>query len=268
VRLKRENYIFYKEILEKIARKVFDTNITDTPLQKLTQDSFFGNKNRPGYLEIWLNNEIENQEQAAGFLPSLFEVSFNLAKVKNSLNVKFDNDLKIYGKIDRIDIRKKYEEFQFIVADYKSGSFIPNNHSVINGNSFQVPLYMLAAKQLLKDYYSMTSTVEGGVYYLFFPKTNNSQQAYQYSKYLLLSNDSDISKSKKLSTSKLLNSSTDLENILTISIYSAKQVVRQISEGKFFAEPAGNSSCSYCSYFSLCRIKEKHLLFSEEEEDF
>ncbi len=268
VRLKRENYIFYKEILEKIARKVFDTNITDTPLQKLTQDSFFGNKNRPGYLEIWLNNEIENQEQAAGFLPSLFEVSFNLAKVKNSLNVKFDNDLKIYGKIDRIDIRKKYEEFQFIVADYKSGSIIPNNRSVINGNSFQVPLYMLAAKQLLKDYYSMTSTVEGGVYYLFFPKTNNSQQAYQYSKYLLLSNDSDISKSKKLSTSKLLNSSTDLENILTISIYSAKQVVRQISEGKFFAEPAGKISCLYCSCFSLCRIKEKHLLFREEDDDF
>ncbi len=265
VKLKRENYLFYKEILEKIANRVFDINLTDTPLQKLTKDSFFGNKNRKGFLEIWLNNEIENLELSAGFLPALFEVSFNLAKVKNSLNVKIDEDLKIYGKIDRIDIRNENDGIQFLVADYKSGSVLPNNSKIINGKSFQVPLYILAAKQLLNDYYCLESAAEGGVYYLFYPKPNNKQENYQYSKYLLLNKDSQIAESKALSTRGLLSNSDDLENILNISLNSAKEVVKKISEGKFFVEPADINSCNNCSYFSLCRIKEKHLLLSEEE---
>lgn len=267
VQLKREKFSFYKEILEDIAKKVFDASISDTPLQKLSQDIFFGSGKRPGYLEIWLNNEIENQEQSCGFLPSLFEISFNLPRIKNSLDISLDEELKISGKIDRIDICTDGSFAKFLVADYKSSPHLPNTKAVVKGKSFQVPLYILAAKKIFNDYYGLASESEGGVYYIFFPKSKEKQEAYQYSKYLLMNKEQALVQSKGLErTRDLLKSEEEAEQILELSLFFAKDIVKNISLGLYPVEPVDDNVCKYCSYSALCRIKEKHLIFEEEDE--
>ncbi|MFQ6110639.1 MAG: PD-(D/E)XK nuclease family protein, partial [Nitrospinota bacterium] len=53
------------------------------------------------------------------------------------------------GKIDRIDIRPHPEGPSFRVVDYKSGSSAGTEKEVQRGLSFQLPLYLMAAEELI-----------------------------------------------------------------------------------------------------------------------
>lgn len=70
-----------------------------------------------------------------------------------------DRRIRIRGRIDRIDVdhRKK----QFLVIDYKTGSTTPTGAAIERGESLQLPLYLLAVKELLFPSYEPI----GGLYY-------------------------------------------------------------------------------------------------------
>ena len=102
---------------------------------------------------------------------------------------------------------------------------------------------------------------------IFFPKSKEKQEAYQYSKYLLMNKEQAIVQSKGLErTRDLLKSEEEAEQILELSLFFAKDIVKNISLGLYPVEPVDDNVCKYCSYSALCRIKEKHLIFEEEDE--
>ena len=56
--------------------------------------------------------------------------------------------VKLKGKIDRIDINE--EEKTLKVIDYKLGGTKPTAEDLSTGISLQLPLYLFAAKELIK----------------------------------------------------------------------------------------------------------------------
>jgi ATP-dependent helicase/DNAse subunit B len=103
-------------------------------------------------LQSFLEQEETSRQAQQDLRPRYFEWVFGELKLA-------DSELKISGRIDRIDIDEKKR--RFLVIDYKTGSTRTTGGQILRGESFQLPLYILAVKQqLLPDYEPI-----GGVYY-------------------------------------------------------------------------------------------------------
>ena len=59
--------------------------------------------------------------------------------------------VKLRGKIDRIDLDEK--NMKYSVIDYKTGSKAPLVKELREGFSLQLPVYLAAAGEMLKDKY-------------------------------------------------------------------------------------------------------------------
>jgi len=98
---------------------------------------------------------------ASGFAPAHFEVRFGMrphdreeSPLSTAEPVLFDLDdgeaVRFRGKIDRIDVRRDAKRSR--VTDYKTGSaFGPKDDSFDGGRALQLPVYLIAAEQLLKE---------------------------------------------------------------------------------------------------------------------
>ena len=91
--------------------------------------------------------------------PSAFEVSFGLRRRRGvsdelSTTERFVLDcadeqaVSLAGKIDRIDVLGEDGD-AFVVMDYKSGRSLPSRRDILLGTSLQLPLYVLAAQNVI-----------------------------------------------------------------------------------------------------------------------
>ncbi len=89
--------------------------------------------------------------------PRYYEWSFG-GKAPLSLNLG-KNKVSFAGRIDRIDVDERSK--RFLIIDYKTGSSKITGRQVTNGESVQLPLYILAVQKLLLPGYEPI----GAVYY-------------------------------------------------------------------------------------------------------
>ncbi len=94
-----------------------------------------------------------------GLRPTCFEWSFGKKTPPLILEPPGNGPIPIGGRVDRIDIDR--ENKRFLVIDYKTGNRKITGSQIARGESLQLPLYILAVKELLLPDYEPI----GGLYY-------------------------------------------------------------------------------------------------------
>ena len=246
VKLDKQKFSQYFDLLFSIAKDEFEKNKLDSHYYEILEKENLGFGKNPGILSNWLYQELNNPElNNDDTYPLLFELDFGMnSKNKKSLPpITLDDDLKIKGKIDRVDVMAQGDDIEILISDYKlkdSGS-LPSNKDVYNGISFQMPLYLAAAQKIFNDYYTVEATL-------------------QSASYRFINIDYDGKKSKAKPQKVFLNSSNgkkkiDLNSIINTSINNAKSITNKISQGQFPIQPQKNN-CKYCKLNQICRIKD------------
>jgi ATP-dependent helicase/DNAse subunit B len=260
----KRNYIIK---LMELANHELEYVRFEHPFYQLDEERILGSSDRISILENWLNFELQRVENNWGFSPVLFEFGFGIGKFSKVDFVEIDG-LKIRGKIDRIELYKSGDEYKFLIADYKNKINKKHDDKFIReGLAFQMPLYLLAAKEFLNKEFNLEANSECAVYYSFEPANKDSDLPYH--KFNLLEYDSHFAKLYNFTkrSKKTLSEGENPEEILQNSLKTAKSIVDNISKGYFPVEPK-NNECQYCKFLSICRFKQRNIFeyFNEEEE--
>ena len=220
-----------EELLFAVAEKNIEKANFSSPLAFFEREKILGiNGNRKNsILYKFLEEEIKSPE---GFAPDFLEVNFSSKENEEaqSDDAGFNKKIKVRGKIDRIDVDKAGNSLR--VIDYKLSGKKPTNEELLNGKSLQLPLYLFAAKhlinaQLYKDYES-----EAGIYSLKF-----REGKFGYSEIKLRSAD----------------------ELVRICLEAIEKYIGEINKGYFHLsqlEERENKICRFCSFKSICRIRE------------
>ena len=241
-----QEFTISEELIFNIAEKKIKSVGFKSPLNFYEQEKILGidGKRKDSVLYKFLLAEKENED---GFIPEFFEMGFgNL----NSNNNSRDNprveiktgDVKVRGKIDRVDIN--HEEQTFKVVDYKLGGKRPSVDDLLNGISLQLPLYMYAAKEIIRTQLQKDYTPAGAeIFSLKYKEGDFGKSPI---------NVSDKKLPPKEGTSVY-------DELIKISLTAIEKYVKQIGEGKFnlsVLKDRENVVCRFCGFRPVCRVQE------------
>ncbi|MBI5324395.1 MAG: exodeoxyribonuclease V subunit gamma [Ignavibacteriae bacterium] len=261
VKEKESNYI---KLIKEIADDELKKNQYAHPFFELEAEEIIGSQNKPGIVETWLKSEIRKYDEGWQFYPSLFEFPFGLSihhgKSSAIKPVKINDDFYLRGKIDRIDFMMMNNNLYFLIADYKSSAGSVGSYTKMRKEtSFQMPLYLLAAKYILEQNYNVKSQSAGAVYYIINPKIEKNKLLNE----LYYLQNTDVLSPEKKSSSEYLVPADRLEEILDETEKKCTELIGSINRREFPVKPI-NNACNYCTYQSICRINEKAFNNSSE----
>lgn len=174
------------------------------------------------------------------FIPQFFEVSFGRLKKDDSdenliseepINI---DGIKLRGKIDRIEINEASKSFN--VVDYKLSGKKPTANNLNDGLSLQLPIYLLATKELLnKKYNENYSPNEMIIYSLKYKEGEFGKQKVT------------IPKGKSI-YDVITNATNYVKNYVN-SIASAEFPISNLKNRKDVA-------CKFCNFNLICRVDD------------
>ncbi len=236
-----------KEILFGIARRKYDEYKFDSPLSFYEEEKIFGINGNEEDSVLYRFLEMEKNWRF-GFKPSYFEVGFGPVNRKNTDKILSGNksvelnNVKLRGKIDRIDIRE--EDSFFRILDYKlSERGKPAKKDLELGYSLQLPVYLLAASAILKK--KLGKEYLPAAMVIFSLKF----QAEKFG-YLEIIRNSAAGNVKHVKEN---------ERFIQIAKEKISGYVENIRNGKFHLtarENPTNTACKYCEYKTVCRMQE------------
>jgi ATP-dependent helicase/nuclease subunit B len=264
-------YKFYKQVREKgiiladaddtqrnyaeklifdIAEKIIDEANFHSPLTFYEKEKVLGinGDRKNSVLYKFLMEEVNN---TSGFIPEFFEINFGSKKNGNNEpellpDIKIDS-VGITGKIDRIDIDKKNQQYK--VIDYKLSGKKPSLSDLQDGLSLQLPLYLYAAKELIKAQLdSANNEYEPSGAEIYSLKFSDAEFGRQIVKLLPAR--------AKYSEEQLIES---YKEMIDICLAAIKKYVEAISEGKFnlsMLDDRESKVCRFCSFRPICRIQD------------
>lgn len=238
-----------EDLLFKIAEKRFDELNLNTELSFYEREKLLGINGRrtQSLLYKFLEEERKND---GGYVPSFFELSFGKVKHSKKFSKKFKEGVKagkvkLKGKIDRVDINE--EEKTLKVIDYKLGGTKPSAEDLSTGISLQLPLYLFAAKELIKKELEQEYRPAGAeIFSLKF-------------------NEEDFGKKdvrlkpkgrKEESTDEKIKSAEDM---IKVCLETVNKFTEDISRGIFHLSELKNREakvCRFCDFKRICRIQE------------
>jgi ATP-dependent helicase/DNAse subunit B len=262
----------YPEMLEKIAADAFQSLPYDDILYTIEREKYFSAPNRPG---LWLKFlEVEKETNArTGFRPALFEAGFGYLSGKKPESTtdmpvfikSEEGDIKLYGKIDRIDID---DHGRFIVIDYKTGSGATRIKlsQILDGLSLQLPIYLIAAQQLLTEN-NRKAVPAGGIYYLV--KDSDNCRRIPVFIDLEIYTDQKAGKEVVLPNAELGEEGKPLTlaGVISNSLDFIEDYVKEIARGNFrhTFSPKDEKCTRFCSYRKICRKDTAKLLSLKEQ---
>ena len=179
-------------------------------------------------IAAWFQAELEDSETAQ-FKDADFEVRFGRAhpgeqtgRLSRDEPVVIDLDgtkARLHGRVDRLEWTPGE---RFRVIDYKTGGsrYRPKDNMIKGGRSLQLPLYMIAASELLS-----IPTEHGSAQYFYSSRRGGFRRA-------------------RYDGSGLENGGNGTRGLL-------RELVEGIRGGDFHAEP-GDDACRYCDFDSVC----------------
>lgn len=302
---------FFKDVYENnIDWNTIDREFIQREVEKLTakmaEKSNFILESSPKYKyfsSITHKNIVESieimaeQVRRGNFIPTGFETEFGDESIKPiSYTLKNGKDIKLVGKIDRIDVFKGENSDFLRIIDYKSSKRDIDLNQVYAGLQLQLFVYMNAILSSNKDRYK-----PAGLFYSDF--TTNLVGFETYSKMLDMNDDSFYSeklKKNKLTgfvikdmellknLDKTLEENRLISEILPIKLKSkgqeigagtlglttdefeivnefvlnkTKDICEEIYDGNIDIKPfryKDKKPCDYCKYKSICRFDIKH----------
>lgn len=284
---------FIQREVEKLTKKMSEkSNFILESSPKYKYFSAITHKNIVESIEI-----MAEQIRRGNFIPTGFETEFGDKSIKPiTYTLKNGKEIKLVGKIDRIDVFKG-ENFDFLrIIDYKSSKRDIDLNQVYAGLQLQLFVYMNAILSSNKERYKPAG--------LFYSDFNTNLVGFEtYSKMLDMNDESFHS--EKLKKNKLtgfvikdmellknLDRTLDADNltseILPIKLKSkgqeigastlglttdefeivnefvlnkTKDICEEIYEGNIDIKPfryKNKKPCDYCKYKSICRFDIKH----------
>jgi len=232
-----EEFNSAKKLLFEIAEKKIEEANFKSPLSFYEREKILGLNNNPekSILYEFLKQEREKSE---GYFPEFLEVTFGKLD-KEDLPESVKNlkagSVLVRGKIDRVDINYDTEEFR--VVDYKLSGSRPTANDLYDAVSLQLPLYLFAAKELIKAQLNKDYKSSGADIYSLKYRTGEF--------------------GKKVITAL---SGSSAEDIIEKCISEIEKYVTSISEGRFHLTQLKDREkvCRYCSFRSVCRIEENN----------
>ncbi len=239
-----------KKLLFQIAEDEINKLNINTPLAFFEKEKIFGinGDEKQSILYKFLENEIKEDNN---FIPTFFELEFgNInSNDKEKSQKKFDglmiDAIELNGKIDRIDIDEN--NLLYKVIDYKTGSKKIETKNVKAGLELQIPVYLLAAKNILRKTFDKKFNPYSGEIYSLKLSENN----FGYKKIKM-----ERGGKKNISIEEIIKSNI---NMMNNSIDKIKDYVTAISDGHFQLsqlKDRENIVCRYCDFKSICRVKE------------
>ncbi|MDO4789312.1 MAG: PD-(D/E)XK nuclease family protein [Johnsonella sp.] len=236
---------------------------------------------------------MAEQLKRGDFIPGEFEKSFTAQDCPEALKIPLEEgaDLRLQGKIDRVDFCETKDGLYVKIIDYKTGSKVWEPDLAYYGKQMQLVLYLDAVMELSRKKYPQKQIIPAAMFYLSLddPLIDLDEAGEK--------EDIDRAIMKLLRPSGLVN--TDLEvirhldreaegasdvipvvlkegllNPLRSSVASTKrfaalrayirdksaEIGREILSGEISARPSlrgGYSACMYCNYASVCGFDKK-----------
>ncbi len=231
-----------EKTLFRIAEKQVDVVFNKSPFAFYEEEIIFGIKGKREHSILYKFLETE-RNSTDNFLPKYFETNFGVVDVEQDKSLSTSeplilDDIKLRGKIDRIDLDKTNNTFE--VIDYKTGSKKVTTAEITEGLSLQLPIYVWAAKTLLMNNLNTNYEPEAmSIYSLkYFEKTFGKTPV-------------SLSRKKEFDKTELINEYVD------IALSHVKDSVENIRRGNFpITKFIDNNEkvCRYCNYKTICRI--------------
>ncbi len=248
----------YRNMLLKISQEVLDKYHTKSnKFMEMELEAIMGKDGKKGSLEKWLDGELErvrNSKDGKQFQPSAFEFAFGYSNKDNSIKPIEINGVQLKGKVDRIEFSKDDYSQTLLIGDYKSKlKKLPGNNKIEEGKALQIPLYMMAVQNIIKQYYDCdVSTLAGGIYYSTNPEYSKGKM--NYFQMIMFNNEVDFPGRPSIRTSSQILANSDIvDDYLNIVKEKVAKYAEDIENLKFQPTPS-KENCAYCSYSSLCGV--------------
>lgn len=215
-----------------------------------------------GLVRAFLASE---HDRPPGSAPAFFEVAFGSRgrrSERTDPSISLVDPLKIgtlnlSGKIDRIDLGDGF----FTVIDYKTGAGIPSYKDLREGLSLQLPLYILAAVEMLRGAGVTGVLPAAGLYYKLGTEVSLSvgMGNREFNSIAFMS---------KARGGQLLPTDRELQKELKDALGRSEGYVEGIAAGKFpLTLPERiEKVCRTCDFKTMCRIQTFRHVRSDHEE--
>lgn len=233
---------------EKLLFKIAETKVNEvnfnSPLSFFEREKIFGidGNKKNSILYKFLIAERENEE---GYIPEFFEAGFGKLKEEHGQRIVIDElragEIKVRGKIDRIDINP--DEKTYKVFDYKTGKSPLNKQDISNGLQLQLPLYLYAAKEIIKAEINEEYEPAGALIYSL--KYNEEDFGRK-----------ELGFGEKISGEELTEKYKEL---IRTCLEAINKYVNGISNGDFRLSQIDNreeKACKFCGFKPICRVQE------------
>lgn len=201
------------------------------------------------------------------FEPASSELAFGMEGGEPPLRLTTANgiDFSLRGKIDRVDLATVDGEKLLRIVDYKLGQRTLEPERVLSGETLQLPIYLMAAKQL--------NCERVGMYYMPIsqPLSDDESQIQIHALNGLTANDdstinateqdmgnrsqyiTSLKRDKNGTPSGAVCDREALDSITKTAARIACQTVDKIYSGEARVFPT-KKACQYCPYLSVCRF--------------
>lgn len=247
VKLVQSSRQTYLDRILEIAEEEFNTYKFIHHNYDFEKELMVGNDDKKGLLEIWLDDELRRMDNPLwNYYPCLFEFSFGSEKEGVLAPIELSENLKLRGKIDRIDIDPHND--RLLIGDYKkTSSSIPKYKDIEEGQSFQIPLYSIAMNIIFENYYNFDPQFSGGIYYFYTPQSKQTTKILGNIS-LLIQNEEHIQRKNNP-----IKNNEDLQRVLESSLEKAEELIQSLESGHI-GTTKDLKNCEYCKFGNLCRI--------------
>lgn len=238
---KKAEEIMFRIAEEKAARANFNSPLTFYEKEKIL--GINGNRQSSVLYKFLEAERVERGD----FLPAFFEIIFGkMGDGESKLSELKIEEISVRGKIDRIDLNRKNKLYK--VVDYKLSGRNISKDDLERGIELQLPLYMYAARELIKAGLNYEYQPAGAeIYSLKFTESDFGKKNFTLPKY---------GSEDKTPIEKIIERN---EQLISICLDAVKNYVIEISEGKFSLSKMKDREskiCSYCDFKLICRIEE------------
>ena len=209
----------------------------------------------PGLLPRFLEVDVETTRGPSACTPRHLELGFGSQRHRQTLDPNSrrepieihvgERTIRLHGIIDRIDVNDAARTF--CVLDYKSGGQVPSQSQVEKGTSLQLPIYMIAAQELLGE--AMRFAAAG------FFQTKDAANCAK-SKMIGHMERAPDAVSRHWRKASLLDDA-QLDDLLRREREAIGRAVEGIESGRFAVTTLGPdiAGCRACHYRHLCRYE-------------
>ena len=247
---------------QEIAEQEIEGITLDHPYWKIDQERLLGSAALNGLIEQWIDGEIARSEEKTELVPEFFEVSFGKGGSSGSStdpilskNEEIElYDVKVRGKVDRVEIFRQGDVIYYAVADYKTG-LPPSRGDIEKGLSLQLMIYLEVIRHVLAQHFNLpleNIRPSGGIYYRL-----NAREVTAKDTYLFVPNELKGELIKERKYKRDPETVEELEARMEEAFTWADQYVQGISTGVYHVTPHDvNKICRGCEYHSICRVWE------------